>query len=119
VGLHVVPVHVLKMGRFKKLEELRALLGRSGFITDERFAHLTDASLDAGVLPLDAHKHTDMDERMEGLYVKWEEDGVVKGRYKFVRDTFTNAILDQDQHWHDRPIIQNRLASGVLDRMFA
>lgn len=70
------------------------------------------------MLPVDAVAHTDQSHLMEGLYVKWEEGGVVKGRYKFVRDSFTNAILDQEQHWHDRPIIQNRLVPGALERMF-
>lgn len=60
----------------------------------------------------------DWDERMEGLYIKWEEDGVVKGRYKLVRETFTSSILDQETHWHDRPIVQNRLVDGGFDRMF-
>jgi hypothetical protein len=50
--------------------------------------------------------------------VKWEEDGEVKGRYKFVRESFTNSILDQDEHWLARPIIQNRLLPGALERMF-
>lgn len=115
----VVPVKILDQGKFKKLKELEGLLTRSHFITDERFFHLTDAALAAGVLPVEAVKHTDMDDRMEGLYVKWEEDGVVKGRYKFVRETFTNAIMGQDSHWHDRPVIQNRLVDGALERMFA
>jgi len=43
----------------------------------------------------------------------------VKGRYKYVRSTFTNAILEQEMHWHDRPIIQNGLVPGALERMFS
>ena len=73
----------------------------------------------AGVEPADAAAHTDPSDLMEGLYVKWEEDGEVKGRYKFVRDSFTSSIMDQEQHWHDRPIIQNRLVPGALERMFS
>lgn len=115
----VIPVKVVAVGQFAHLNEMRSLIKRSNFITDDRFSNLTDAALNAGVLPIEAVKHTDMDERMEGLYVKWEENGVVKGRYKFVRETFTNSILEQDTHWHDRPIIQNRLEPGAFERMFA
>ena len=80
---------------------------------------MVDAALDAGVVPAEAVSHTDMSPEMEGLYIKWEEDGVVKGRYKFVRESFTNAIMDQEQHWHDRPIIQNKLIAGAFERMFS
>lgn len=113
-----VPVKVLAAGQFGSLKELQSLITRSNFITDGRAHNLMLASAAAGVNYGDALSHTDMSELMEGLYVKWEEGGVVKGRYKFVRDTFTNAILDQEQHWHDRPIIQNSLAEGAYERMF-
>ena len=50
---------------------------------------------------------------MEGLYIKWEEDGIVKGRYKFVRPDFVQQLQEQDEHWHDRPILPNTLAEGI------
>lgn len=111
-------VLVLAEGRFDKLSELSSLIVRSNFITDDRDANLTEAALDAGVLPIEAVRHTDMHPEMEGLYVKWEEDGFVKGRYKYVRDTFTSSIMDQETHWHDRPIIQNKLNPGAYEAMF-
>lgn len=52
------------------------------------------------------------DGSMEGLYIKWEEDGIVKGRYKYVRPDFTQTIIDGGQHHLDRPIIHNRLKTG-------
>jgi len=52
-------------------------------------------------------------ELMEGLYIKWEEDGTVKGRYKFVRNTFLQAVEDEGIHWMDRPIEPNSLRKGV------
>lgn len=121
-GCGVVPVKVLWAGRFDRLEALKSMIVRSYFVSSQRedwTRHLTDAASDAGVLPVDAVKHTDQVERMEGLYLKWEEDGLVKGRYKFVRDTFTSAVLDQEQHWHDRPIVQNGLVSGAFEAMFS
>lgn len=55
---------------------------------------------------------------MEGLYIKHEEGGVVKGRYKYVRSDFTSHVAGVEEHWHDRPILQNKLAPGAMERMF-
>ena len=113
-----VPVKVLAAGQFGSLKELQSLITRSNFITDERILNLNNAAEAAGIVATEAWSHTDQSELMEGLYVKWEEGPIVRGRYKFVRNTFTTAILDQETHWHDRPIIQNRLEPGAYERMF-
>jgi len=121
-GSYVVPVEqvlVLWYGTFDELGDVTSLITRSNFITCDRANNLRCAAVAAGVPYEDVVQHTDMHDEMEGLYIKWEEDGVVKGRYKFVRDTFTNSILEQKQHWHDRPIIQNRLLPGCFGEMFA
>ena len=60
-----------------------------------------------------ALRETDSSTLMEGLYIKVEEEGVVKERYKFVRADFLAAILRADGHWLERPIVPNRLAEGV------
>jgi len=52
-------------------------------------------------------------ERMEGLYIKWEENGQVMGRYKYVRSSFLQAIEDEGVHWMDRPLEQNLLRAGT------
>jgi hypothetical protein len=52
-------------------------------------------------------------EIMEGLYIKWEEDGCVRGRYKYVRDSFTQAVEQEGIHWLDRPLEPNLLRDGV------
>jgi hypothetical protein len=93
----------------KDAKTLAAMITRSHFITDNRKQALEDAATKAGVPVEQALKETDLDERMEGLYIKAEEDGKVVGRYKFVRESFTNAILDSETHWHDRTIIPNGL----------
>lgn len=115
---YVCPVLVVAEGKFDKVADLEAMIVRSNFISDERLLNLEAAAICAGVDPQEAIKHTDMSPLMEGLYVKWEEDGIVKGRYKYVRDSFTSAIMDSETHWHARPIIQNRLSSDALERMF-
>ncbi|MBZ5521047.1 MAG: RNA ligase family protein [Acidobacteriia bacterium] len=52
-------------------------------------------------------------ESMEGLYIKWEEGGQVRERYKYVRGSFLQAVADSEEHWMDRPIVPNRLRAGV------
>jgi hypothetical protein len=52
-------------------------------------------------------------ETMEGLYIKWEQDGRVCGRYKYVRASFTQAVEEEGEHWMDRPIEPNQLKAGV------
>ncbi|MBB6048844.1 RNA ligase family protein [Armatimonas rosea] len=86
-GGPVVSVPVLKEGIFSKLKDITKLVGPSLYKSD------------GGV--------------SEGLYLKWEEDGVVKGRYKWVRAGFLQTILDSGTHWKDRPLVPNQLAEGV------
>lgn len=114
----VTPVMVLHEGAVASLGALAKMVTRSNFITDDRERNLRAMAVYAGVDPAEAKNHTDMSPEMEGLYVKVEEGGKVTGRFKYVRQSFTNAILDQEQHWHDRPIVPNLLAPGAYERMF-
>jgi len=117
-GVNIEPVLVVAEGMFGSLDALKELVCDSHFKSRQWRADLTRQALLADVDPDVAKFHTDMSDLMEGLYVKWEEDGIVKGRYKFVRESFTNHVLSQDQHWHDRPIIQNSLRPGAFNAMF-
>ena len=49
---------------------------------------------------------TDTSPLMEGLYVKVEEDGMVRMRVKFVRSSYTQPNNDK---WLSKPIIPNKL----------
>lgn len=117
-GCPVTPVLVLHEGAVASAGALAKMITRSHFITDERILNFNNAAEAAGVVAAEGWQHTDPSPDMEGLYVKVEDGQRVVGRYKYVRQSFTNAILDQDQHWHDRPIIPNRLVPGAFDRMF-
>jgi len=117
-SLAIEPVPVVYEGKIRCLRDIERLITHSNFISDDRNDNLIKAALESRQDPVAVVEHTDMSEDMEGLYIKWEEDGVVKGRYKFVRSTFTNSIIDQEQHWHDRPIVQNGLIAGALEGMF-
>lgn len=111
-------VKVLATGKFNKLDDIKLLIGRSNFVTDEHHENLVKAARDSGVSIEDAIKSTDMTTTMEGLYIKWEENDQVLGRYKYIRESFTNSILDQDEHWLNRPIVHNKLLDGHYEKMF-
>lgn len=110
----VSQVLVLHEGEVKKLDDLRDMIDRSHFISDDWEKHLFEAGKDAGVSDEQMEATTDFDKRMEGLYIKVEEDGKVIGRHKFVRESFTSSILDSGTHWLNRPIVRNRLAPEVV-----
>lgn len=109
----VESVLVLYEGSLASLEELVSYLGRSHFKSERYEDSLREQ---CGELGLDwelVKRQTDMSDRMEGIYIKVEEDGLVTDRYKYVRSTFLNTILDSETHWLNRPVIPNRLAPGV------
>lgn len=65
-------------------------------------------------LPLElTWKQTDKSDQSEGLYLKVEDDEKVLARYKLVRSSFTQTILDGDGHHAKRPILPNQLFEGV------
>lgn len=114
----VVSVPVLYEGIVKDVKELAKFIGPSAFMGEHHRAHLLQAALIANVPEQDIMKQVDGTTIMEGLYVKREENGIVTGRYKFVRESFTSSILDQETHWLERPIVQNALIPGAFEKMF-
>lgn len=109
----VAPVHVLREGVVPSLEALRALIGPSRFISGDHLEQLRHFCLEQGLDPEQAARETDASALMEGLYVKVEEGGIVSARYKYVRASFLQTVLDSQSHWMDRPILPNGLRSGV------
>ena len=71
------------------------------------------ASQRRGLDPAQTLRETDSSGLMEGLYVKVEEDGAVKQRYKYIRAGFLQTVFDSQSHWMDRPLLPNGLRSGV------
>lgn len=112
--LAVVSVPVLYEGPAPgKVEELMGWIGLSVARTDQWRQSLSEEA-SRRELDLDrVGEQTDADERVEGLYIKVEDADRVVSRYKFIRASFTQTILDQDEHWLKRPIVPNRLRPGV------
>lgn len=116
--LHHVPV--LFAGKLTDVNELKKMITNSLYQTKNVLDRLDEAAENAGLSPESVRTHTDMSLLAEGLYIKVEEIGCVAERCKFVRESFTNSILEQKEHWHDRPIVYNQLKGGDagMDSMF-
>ncbi|MEW5848374.1 MAG: RNA ligase family protein [Myxococcota bacterium] len=112
-GVPVTSVPVLHEGTVRSEKALRALVGRSRFKSARWREVLDQRAREHGLTVERVRRETDISDEMEGLYLKVEEDGVVRGRYKHVRRDFLTAIVDGGSHWSTRPILPNALARGV------
>jgi hypothetical protein len=109
----VVSVKVLHEGAIHTFHELIALLGHSYFISDDHLERLRTLCQQKGLDAAQVLRETAPETLMEGLYIKVEEEGVVKERYKYVRPGFLQAIISSESHWMDRPLVPNCLKAGV------
>lgn len=103
-------VTVLAQDRFSALPHLTALVGRARWKSATWRDRLRTQAEREGLDVERVVRQTDPSDEMEGLYVKHEIDGVVVGRYKWIRPSFLQAVVDSGSHWHSRPILPNVLA---------
>jgi len=111
--LPIASVSVLNEGSVKSVLDLHNLLGPSGFILPDAFEVLQKECLQRGLDFKRVSQETDPTFQMEGLYIKVEEEGEVKERYKFIRSSFLTSVLNSGGHWLNRPIIPNQLVKDV------
>ena len=112
-GLPIASVPVLASGPIASLRELAALIRPSLYKTPSWKSRLRAEATARGQDLDRMEKETDPSQLAEGIYVKVEEGEFVLERYKFVRPTFLQAILDSDSHWMSRPLLPNQLRSDV------
>jgi hypothetical protein len=106
-------VKIIFEGKLNDQKKLTNLINDSFFINNNYLIKLESL---AEKLKYDYKKilnETDLSKIMEGLYIKVEENGIVKERYKFIRKSFLTSVIESESHWLDRPIIPNQLKSGV------
>ena len=108
--IHSVPV--LHEGAIERLDDMERYIAKSLYRTENWRENLQRSCENKGLSYERSLGQTDDSDLSEGLYVKHEEGGIVKGRYKFVRNEFVAQILSNDDHWLDRPIIPNELKGG-------
>lgn len=111
--LPVASVPVLFSGVLKSHKQLTKMVTKSNFIKDDHIVQLRELAAERNLDQDRAVRETDSSTTMEGLYIKVEEDGIVKARYKFVRASFLTAVLNAEGHWLARPIIPNQLKDDV------
>ena len=109
----IKPVPVLYSGMLNTIDELKSFLTKSLYKTENWRNNLRNLCSKDNLDYELVLGQTDNSDMAEGLYIKFEEDGIVRGRYKFVRSEFLARILASDSHWLDRPIITNLLPEGV------
>lgn len=109
-GLPFVSVPVLHEGSLARLDALTDLVARSLYKSADWKRALADAARERDMSLELVHQQTDLSDDAEGLYVKLERDGVVEGRFKWIRPSFLTAVVDSGSHWLRRPILPNQLA---------
>ncbi|NTV64181.1 MAG: hypothetical protein HGA65_11675 [Oscillochloris sp.] len=109
----IVSVRVVHSGPLPSLAALQSLIAPSPFIAADQREQLASAAQEVGLDPALSQAESDLSGMMEGLYIKVEADGAVGARYKYVRRNFLQTVLDSGSHWMDRPLLPNRLRSGV------
>jgi hypothetical protein len=112
-GLPIASVPVLAEGRFKHLLQVCAQVGHSRYKSEAWLTRLRLLVEEQGLDWSGIVRETDASSLAEGLYIKHEADGVVRGRFKFVRASFLTSVVDSGSHWLSRPIVPNQLAVGV------
>lgn len=112
--LPIVSVPVLYEGVAPRhLKDLLALIGESTAKTSTWRTRLETVAKQTNQDPLRVLAETESSDLMEGLYLKIETPSETIGRLKWVRADFLQTIVDNDSHWHSRPIIPNQLRAGV------
>jgi len=106
-------VPVLWSGIVDDPAALPGMVARSLYKSARWRDSLDEAAADCGLAAERTRAETDPSDEAEGLYVKVEEDGLVRARYKWIRASFLTSVLDSGSHWLARPIVPNRLGDGV------
>ncbi|HEY4383262.1 MAG TPA: RNA ligase family protein [Ktedonobacteraceae bacterium] len=109
----ICSVKVLYEGQIKSVQDITRLIGHSAFINHDPATRLQILCQERQLNSSQILKETDTSGLMEGLYIKVEEEGVVKERYKYVRAGFLQSIIDSESHWLERPILPNCLQEGI------
>ena len=115
-GLSYVSVPIAYQGPATTLEHLKSFIGPSIYKTKEWKNNLIETAKKLDVDVELTLKQTDPSDLDEGIYIKVETETETVGRYKFVRESFVNEILNSGSHWHDRKLIPNKLTNYNKDK---
>ena len=85
--------------KLKVLKEITSLLKKSNFKSDKYKRNIKKQCEEYGLNYELVEKQTDTTDLMEGIYIKVENEEEVIDRFKYVRSSFLNTILDSETHW--------------------
>ncbi len=105
-------VPVVRTGTLPHGFDLASLVKPSLYRTKAWAEQMAAAAVSSGADPERAIATADRSLLAEGLYIKHEQDGQVRGRYKFIRPSFLQTVVASGDHWKDRPLVPNGLAGG-------
>lgn len=113
-GSPILSVPVLYAGPMPtRLSQLQALI-RPSLAKSAQWREAFEAAVARQQLPLSlTWQQTDQQDASEGLYLKVEDEARVLGRYKLIRPSFTQTLLDAGDHHVKRPLLPNALAEGA------
>ena len=113
--MNIESVRVITTGKFNSIEDIISYVGISSFISENACNTLATICDENKIPENDKEIFLKLNQSrlMEGLYIKWEEDGIVKDRYKYVRPDFVQTILSYGKHWLDRPSMPNKMRDGA------
>lgn len=104
-GLPITSVPVVWEGKRPTKKLVTGLVRRSLYKSDRWKENLPEPNW----------RETDSSDDAEGVYVKVEDEdtGTVRGRYKWIRASFLQTVIESESHWLKRPIVPNRLREGA------
>ncbi len=96
------PAPILYQGNFERETELLKLAGASCFKSANWRSQI----------PSDQKPRFIASNLAEGLYIKVEEGGFVRERYKWIQPGFLGHILNNKTHWRHQSLLRNLLNPG-------
>lgn len=112
IELPIISVPVIHRGYIQNRKGIENLIRPSLYKTANWKQSLISQASKYNIDPNKSLSETDNSDMAEGLYLKQELNGIVIGRYKFVRYDFVQTIIESGTHWADRPILPNMLIEG-------
>jgi hypothetical protein len=112
-GLGVTHAPILFAGMADAATAPASLVGQSAFCSDEPMKALLATPSHRGEVRI--CERFDMSGIAEGIYGKIEENGVVLGRFKWIREDFVRRIVDGGRHWKAASPVPNLLSAAILD----
>lgn len=106
---YIQQVPVIAALKPSALGQITSLVGASKFQSSDWKQALETKCTMVGTSYSKTLSETDQSGKMEGLYIKHEDDFQVVGRYKYVRHDFLQNILNSGTHLRDRVPVSNGL----------